>query len=71
VNPITGAFGLEVRCAHEILKGEMVRTIDHALLIGNFFEALQKVRDVGREQTVFRNSILPHVAFDGLEVIGA
>ena len=29
------------------------------------------MRDVGREQTVVRNCILPHVAFDGLEVIGA
>lgn len=71
VNPITGAFGLEVRCAHEIVKGDMVRTIDHALLVGNFFEALQNVREVGRQQTVVRNCILPHVAFDGLEVIGA
>ena len=41
VNPITGAFGLEVRCAKEIVKGEMVRTIDHALLAGNFYQALR------------------------------
>jgi predicted Zn-dependent protease len=71
VNPITGAFGLEVRCAKEIVKGEVVRTIDHALLAGNFYQALMGIRDVGREQTVVRNCILPHVAFDDLEVIGA
>jgi predicted Zn-dependent protease len=71
VNPITGAFGLEVRCAKEIVKGEVVRTIDHALLVGNFYQALMGIRDVGREQTVVRNCVLPHVAFEQLEVIGS
>lgn len=69
-NPITGAFGLEVRCAHLIEKGEEKGTVDHALLIGNMFQMLQQVRDVGNDPTTQYQSVLPSIAFDGLEIIG-
>ncbi|HSV42909.1 MAG TPA: metallopeptidase TldD-related protein, partial [Methanomassiliicoccales archaeon] len=69
-NPITGAFGLEVRCAYLIEKGIVKGTIDHALLAGNMYEALKNVRQVCDDATVFRSTIIPSVAFDGLEVIG-
>lgn len=69
-NPITGAFGLEIRCARLIEKGEEKGTVDHALLVGNMFQLLQQVRDVGNDATVQYQSILPSIAFDGLEIIG-
>jgi predicted Zn-dependent protease len=69
-NPITGAFGLEIRCAHLIEKGVEKGTVDHALLIGNMFQMLHQVRDVGNDATVHYQSILPSIAFDGLEIIG-
>ncbi|OPY31208.1 MAG: protease TldD [Methanomassiliicoccales archaeon PtaU1.Bin124] len=69
-NPVTGAFGLEVRSAYLIEKGEVKGTIDHALLAGNMFAALSQIREVANDSTTIRNCILPSVAFDGLELIG-
>ena len=69
-NPITGAFGLEVRCAYLIEKGELKGTIDHALLAGNMFTALTQVSEVANNVTTFRSCILPSVAFEGMELIG-
>jgi PmbA protein len=70
VHPITGAFGLEVRCAHLIEKGEMAGTIRHCLLSGNMFAALGQIGAVARDATVSRNLILPSIRFEDLELIG-
>ncbi|MDD1767720.1 MAG: TldD/PmbA family protein [Methanomassiliicoccales archaeon] len=70
VNPITGAFGLEVRCGGLIRKGEVVQQIDRALLVGNMFEALRNVSDVASDSTVVKHCIVPTVCFDGIELIG-
>jgi PmbA protein len=69
-NSITGAFGFEIRCAHVIEKGEIKGTIDHALLTGNMYDALRSVRDIANDSTVVGSSILPSIAFDGMEVVG-
>jgi len=71
VHPITGAFALEVRCAHLVKKGEFEGTIDHCLLTGNMFEALMNVRGVARDQVVSGPHILPTVCFSGLELVGS
>lgn len=71
VNPITGAFGLEVRCGFIIKGGEIVKTIDRALLIGNMFDALRNVHDIASDSTVFRSCIVPTVSFDGIELVGS
>jgi len=71
VNPITGAFGLEVRCGHMIKKGKIVQTVDRALLVGNMFEALRNVREVANDSTVFKSCIVPTVSFDGIELVGS
>ena len=71
VHPITGAFGLEVRCGHLVKKGEVVRSVKHCLLVGNLFQALGKVGAVANDSTVSMNHILPSVCFEGLELAGS
>jgi PmbA protein len=71
VNPITGAFGLEVRCGRMIKKGEIVQAIDRALLVGNMFEALRNVKEVANDSTVFKYCVVPTICFDGIELVGS
>lgn len=71
VHPITGDFGLEVRCAHLIEKGELKGAIKHCLLSGNMFRALNQVGAVASDATISRNLILPSIRFEGLELIGS
>jgi len=71
VHPITGAFGLEVRCGHLIKKGEVVGTVKHCLLMGNLFESLGKIIEVANDATVSMSYIMPSVCFEGLELVGS
>ena len=71
VHPITGAFGLEVRCGHLVHKGSLTKTVKHCLIAGNMFDALHKVRAVGNDAVASLNYILPSVCFDDLELIGS
>ena len=68
---ITGAFGLEIRCAYVIKKGTITGTVNHALAAGHMFDALKNVREVANDSTVIRSGILPSVAFEGIEIIGS
>jgi PmbA protein len=70
VNPITGAFGLEVRCAHVMERGERVQTVKHAILTGNMFESLRKVFGIANDQKVQGSWIVPTMGFDGMELVG-
>ncbi len=71
VHPITGAFGLEVRCGHLIQNGSLTRTVKHCLIAGNMFDALHHVRAVGNDVIASLNYLLPSVCFDDLELIGS
>jgi PmbA protein len=71
VHPITGDFGLEVRCAHLVKKGEVRSTVKHCLLSGNMFQALGQIGGVASDETVSRNLILPSIRFEDLELIGS
>jgi len=71
VHPITGAFGLEVRCGHLVRKGEVTGMVKHCLLVGNMFQALGKVSQVANDATVSTNHILPSVCFEDLELAGS
>jgi len=68
---ITGAFGLEIRCAYVIKKGSITGTVNHALVAGNMYDALKNVREVANDTTVIHSGILPSVAFEGIEIIGS
>jgi len=71
VHPITGDFGLEVRCAHLVEKGEVRSTVKHCLLSGNMFRAMGQVSAIANDGTVSRNLILPSMRFEDLELIGS
>jgi PmbA protein len=71
VNPITGAFALEARLAHVIKSGAIERQIKHALVVGNIYDGLKQVTEVGSDARAVGNMIVPTVAFDGLEVVGS
>jgi PmbA protein len=70
VNPINGAFAMEVRCASVIKQGEIIQRINHALLVGNMFEALRKIGDIANDSTVVKSCIVPTVSIESLELIG-
>lgn len=70
VNPITGAIGLEVRCAHMMERGERVQTVKHALLTGNMFESLRNIVGIANDHKVQGSWIVPTMGFDGMELVG-
>ncbi len=70
INPFTGGFGLELRSAHIWESGER-RTVKHALLVGNMFEALKNVEMLGDDPTVYGATITPSIAFNGMELVGS
>lgn len=69
-DPFTGTFGLEIRCATLIENGSLGKPIRHALLSGNFYEAIKKILIIGKEQELVENMKLPPIAFEKLELIG-
>jgi len=71
VNPLTGGFGLEVRCAHIMEGGETVGTVDHALLVGNLFRSLKQVAGIASDPRPQRRCVVPTVGFGGLQLIGS
>jgi TldD protein len=71
VNPFSGAFALEARLAHVIKNGAIAGTIKHALVVGNMYEGLKNVREVGADTVTVGSMNVPTVAFDGFEVIGS
>lgn len=70
VDQLTGRFGLEVRCGHLVKGGEITETINHALLMGNMYDALKNVRGIGNDSKVVGRAIVPTVSFDGIELVG-
>jgi PmbA protein len=71
VHPITGDFGLEVRCAYLVEKGEVKSAVKHCLLSGNMFRALSQIGAVANDTTVSQNLIVPSVLFEDFELIGS
>lgn len=70
VHPLTGNFGLEVRCGLLVEKSEVVQTINHCLVNGNMFEALKRVEAVANDVIVQESYMLPSVCFEGLDLVG-
>lgn len=71
VHPITGDFGLEVRCGYLVEKGEVKSAVKHCLLSGNMFRALSQIGGIADDATASQNLILPSVLFEGFELIGS
>lgn len=71
VNGISGAFALEVRLGHLVKNGSVVSHFKHALLVGNMYEALRNVLEIGNDPEAVGSVIVPSMVFDGLELVGA
>lgn len=78
VNQFSGAFGLEVRNAALIEKGEIREYVKFALLTGNLYEGLGKVLMIGNDSAIGGPWMVsspgaaycPSVAFDGFQLVG-
>ncbi len=71
VQSISGAFALEVRLGHIMRSGSIESTFHHALLVGNMYDALRNIEEIGKDQEVVRTTITPTIAFGGLHLIGS
>ena len=67
---MTGRFGLNVRCGYIIRRGEVVDTINNALLMGNMLEAVKNVEMVGNDPRQMGVVTVPTMSFSGTELVG-
>jgi len=69
-DPLTGRFGLEVRCGHLIKKGKIIGTVNNALLTGNMFDALGNVGFIGNDSVCTGCATVPTMSFLNTELVG-
>ena len=67
---LTGRFGLNVRCGYMIRKGEVVGTVNNALLMGNMLEAVANVELIGNDPVQTGVATVPSMSFSGMELVG-
>ena len=67
---MTGRFGLSVRCGYIIRKGEIVDTINNALLMGNMIDAMANVEAIGCDSKQMGVITVPTMSFSGMELVG-
>ena len=69
-DPLTGRFGLEVRCGQMIRNGRFAGVINNALLMGNMFDALNNIELVGNDHENMGCVTVPTMSFSGVELTG-
>jgi len=69
-DPLTGRFGLEVRCGRLIKNGKVVGLINNALLMGNMFDALAHVEYIGNDPVNTGCTTVPTMSFSDVELVG-
>ena len=67
---MTGRFGLNVRCGYIIRSGEIVDTINNALLMGNMLEAVRNIEMIGNDPRQMGVVTVPTMSFSGTELVG-
>ncbi len=67
---LTGRFGLNVRCGYIIRRGEVVGTVNNALLMGNMLEAVKNVEAIGDDPVQMGVVTVPTMSFSGAELVG-
>lgn len=67
---MTGRFGLSIRCGYIVRKGEIVDTINNALLMGNMIDAMAKVEAIGCDSKQMGVITVPTMSFSGMELVG-
>jgi PmbA protein len=67
---LTGRFGLNVRCGYVIKRGEIVATVNNALLMGNMIDAVANVEMIGNDPKHMGVANVPTMSFSGTELVG-
>lgn len=67
---LTGRFGLNVRCGYIIRKGEIVDTVNNALLMGNMIDAVANIEAIGNDPKQTGVISVPTMSFSGTELVG-
>lgn len=67
---LTGRFGLNVRCGYMIRKGEIVGTVNNALLMGNMLDAVRNIEAIGNDPVQMGVVSVPTMSFSGMELVG-
>ena len=67
---LTGRFGLNVRCGYIIRKGEIVGTVNNALLMGNMLDAVRNIEMIGNDSKQMGVINVPTMSFSGMELVG-
>ena len=67
---LTGRFGLNVRCGYIIRKGEIVETINNALLMGNMVDAVANIEVIGNDPKQMGVISVPTMSFSDTELVG-
>ena len=67
---LTGRFGLNVRCGYIIRKGEIVETINNALLMGNMVDAVANIEAIGNDPKQMGVISVPTMSFSDTELVG-
>jgi TldD protein len=69
-DPLTGRFGLEVRCGHLIKDGRITDTVNNALLMGSMFDSLGNIEFIGNDPVIEGCVTVPTMSFSGAELTG-
>ncbi len=71
VNPLSGSFACEIRDGLLIEDGEIVRSIKHALLIGNMYESLNDENLIITNHAEYANGVyIPTLGLGKVSVVG-
>lgn len=68
-NPESGEFSVAGAPLWRIEKGEIIGSVDGAMISGNVYEMLNRVVAISKEREKLFNAIMPYVAFKDVNVI--
>lgn len=69
-NPVTGDFSCVSRNAFLIKRGEISDPLEPITVAGNFFQAIKKVREIGRDSCITPSGKIPSIIIEDLTVSG-
>lgn len=67
---LSGGLALNVRCGYIVKHGEVVGTVNNALLMGNMLEALKRIEHIGCDPVQTGVIAVPTMSFSGAELVG-
>ncbi|TXT58862.1 MAG: putative Peptidase U62 modulator of DNA gyrase [Promethearchaeota archaeon] len=66
--PLTGAFGSEIRIGYYIKNGEIQHPIKGGNISGSSLEMLNNCKYISKKREFSENSLFPYIAFDNLTI---